>query len=44
MTIENAYTSKVTVNAKQLNSPIKRHRVEGWIKTLFSGNTRQLQG
>ena len=29
----NTYLSIITLNANGLNTPIKRHRVAGWIKT-----------
>jgi hypothetical protein len=32
MTVITTYLSKITLNVNGLNSPIKRHRLVGWIK------------
>ena len=43
MALVNPYMSIITLNVNGLNSPIKRHRVAGWIKNqtqLYAASQR----
>lgn len=49
MAVISPYVSITTLHVNELRSPIKRHRVVGWIKNkrpnymLFSGDSSQLE-